>query len=239
ATPAATILLGTIIFGLIHSATVRGSVVQVLLLMGRGLRGVALDLPALVLSLHPVRWLLSSRPVVWFGQYLARPTAAGLTIGLIGSLALNPREALVAGAATFLAGCFFFNSRLAAELEEAFLDWLSRLWLRLGIELIPALFYFVMGVFKTIVEAIDRLVYTVDEWLRFRAGESQWTLAWKLVLGTAWFLVSYVIRLYVNLFIEPTTNPIKHFPVVTVAHKIMAPFLPALFMAIEPYFEKF
>jgi hypothetical protein len=49
-----------------------------------------------------------------------------------------------------------------------------------------------------------------------------------MVLGILWFVVSYVIRLYVNLFIEPTTNPIKHFPVVTVAAKIMAPFLPKL-----------
>jgi hypothetical protein len=36
------------------------------------------------------------------------------------------------------------------------------------------------------------------------------------------------LRFYVNLFIEPTINPIKHFPVVTVAAKILIPFIPSL-----------
>jgi hypothetical protein len=90
-----------------------------------------------------------------------------------------------------------------------------------------------MAVFKRLLEALDRLLYTVDEWLRFRTGDSRWTFLWKLVLGIVWFVVSYVIRLYVNLFIEPTTNPIKHFPVVTVSAKIMAPFLPKLIHDIK------
>src|SRR5262249_21602754 len=92
---------------------------------------------------------------------------------------------------------------------------------------------------KTILEAIDRLLYTVDELLRFRTGESQWTFAWKLVLGTLWFFVSYVVRLYINLFIEPTTNPIKHFPVVTVAAKVLAPFLWVLFREMAAFLGTF
>jgi hypothetical protein len=38
-------------------------------------------------------------------------------------------------------------------------------------------------------------------------------------------VISFLIRIYINLLIEPTLHPVKHFPVVTVAHKI---FLPAL-----------
>src|SRR5262249_29972168 len=190
-------------------------------------------------NLAAVHWLLTSWPVVWFGRYLARPLAAGLLVGLLGLPALTAREAFVASAAAFLAGCFFFNSRLASELEEALLDWIAGVWLRLNVELLPALFHFIMAVFKRIVEAIDRFLYTVDEWLRFRTGESRYTFAWKLVLGTLWFLISYVVRLYVNLFIEPTTNPIKHFPVVTVAAKIMAPFLWIIFRAMTAYLDHF
>src|SRR5262249_37453245 len=59
------------------------------------------------------------------------------------------------------------------------------------------------------------------------------------IASTLWFVVSYVVRLYVNLFIEPTTNPIKHFPVVTVAHKIMAPFIIVLFKAMKGFFESY
>jgi hypothetical protein len=238
-TLAATLLLGSFVFGLMHSAVFRGWVVRALLATAEGLRIFLVEWPARVLRLPAIRWLLSSGPVIWFGRYLARPMLAGTFVGLLSLLALNARESLVASVAAFLAACLFFSSRLAAELEEAFIDWLSRVWMRLSIDLIPALFHFIMAVFKRIVEAIDRMLYTVDEWLRFRTGESRWTFAWKLVLGAAWFVVSYIVRLYVNLFIEPTTNPIKHFPVVTVAHKIMAPFIVILFKGMTLYLDKF
>src|SRR5262249_7204778 len=39
-----------------------------------------------------------------------------------------------------------------------------------------------------------------------------------------WGIIAYAVRIYVNLLIEPQLNPIKHFPVVTVAAKIMLPF---------------
>jgi hypothetical protein len=235
----ATVLLGSFLFGLMHSVIFRGWVLRALFVIGQGLHVVLLDLPAIVLKQPAVRWLLDSGPVVWFGRYLARPVLAGLLVWLVCLPWLPQREAFVAGVAAFLVGCFFFSSRLARELEEAVTDWLARLWQRLSIELIPALFHFVVAVFKSIVEVIDRMLYTVDEWLRFRAGQSQATYVWKLIASTLWFVVSYVVRLYVNLFIEPTTNPIKHFPVVTVAHKIMAPFIPVLFGAMKTFFEQY
>ena len=49
-----------------------------------------------------------------------------------------------------------------------------------------------------------------------------------MILGFIWFLVSYFVRLVVNVFIEPTVNPIKHFPVVTVSAKLLVPLWPVL-----------
>ena len=43
----------------------------------------------------------------------------------------------------------------------------------------------------------------------------------KAVLGVGWFAVSYILRFYLNVFIEPQFNPLKHFPVVTVSAKIL------------------
>jgi hypothetical protein len=77
-----------------------------------------------------------------------------------------------------------------------------------------------MGFFKRLVEGAERLLYTVDEWLRFRSGEGRLSLYTKPVLGLAWFYVTYVVRFSINLVIEPQINPIKHFPVVTVSHKL-------------------
>ena len=57
--------------------------------------------------------------------------------------------------------------------------------------------------------------------------------------------MTYVVRIYVNLFLEPTFNPIKHFPVVTVSAKLILPFyhdlLPlfeAPFLPLGPAFAK-
>jgi hypothetical protein len=44
-----------------------------------------------------------------------------------------------------------------------------------------------------------------------------------------WGVVAYCLRFCVNLLAEPQINPIKHFPVVTVSHKIILPTVP--FMA--------
>ena len=41
------------------------------------------------------------------------------------------------------------------------------------------------------------------------------------MLSLIWFGITYVVRFAVNLLIEPQINPIKHFPVVTVSHKLV------------------
>jgi hypothetical protein len=78
-----------------------------------------------------------------------------------------------------------------------------------------------MELFDRVLESIERVIYTVDEWLRFRGGQGKSSLASKAILGMAWFFIAYVVRFVVTLLVEPQVNPIKHFPVVTVSHKIM------------------
>jgi hypothetical protein len=82
----------------------------------------------------------------------------------------------------------------------------------------------------------------VDEWLRFHSGEGRLALVCKPVLGLLWFGVTYTVRIVINLFVEPTFNPIKHFPVVTVTAKLIFPFVgtwPVAFAApLEPYLGK-
>ncbi len=48
-------------------------------------------------------------------------------------------------------------------------------------------------------------------------------LGLKAVFGLAWSVIHGVIRFCVTLLIEPQINPIKHFPVVTVSHKVILP----------------
>ncbi len=93
---------------------------------------------------------------------------------------------------------------------------------------LPGVFRLVMSAFERVLEGVERLIYAVDEWLRFRAGQSQGRLAVKAVLGLVWAVVAYVVRICVVILIEPQVNPIKHFPVVTVSHKVLLSFSPPL-----------
>lgn len=78
----------------------------------------------------------------------------------------------------------------------------------------------IIDTFRQVLNFIERFLYAVDEWLRFHSDESWLSIVAKAFLGVIWSFVSFLIRIYINLLIEPTLHPVKHFPVVTVAHKI-------------------
>jgi hypothetical protein len=75
--------------------------------------------------------------------------------------------------------------------------------------------------------------------LRFHSQESAISLIAKAVLGFFWSVISFLIRIYINLLIEPTLHPVKHFPVVTVAHKIFLPVLVILAGNMEMFLSNY
>lgn len=131
--------------------------------------------------------------------------------------------AFLVSVATFAVAACLLNSRLGKHLQEAVTDWIAHRSHQLVTEIIPGLVRLVLLFFRRAVEAVERFLYAVDEKLRFRKGESRLALLWKPAAGVVWFFVTYFVRIYINLMIEPTVNPIKHFPVVTVAAKVMLP----------------
>ncbi|MGE3820162.1 MAG: hypothetical protein AB7I30_12140, partial [Isosphaeraceae bacterium] len=124
---------------------------------------------------------------------------------------------------TFVGASLVFNTRLGRDAEEAVIEALVRCWRALVHDFIPGLYRWVMTAFEKVVEGVERVIYAVDEWLRFRSGQSQLSLGFKALISPIWLVIAYVARLYVNLLIEPQVNPIKHFPVVTVSHKVILP----------------
>jgi hypothetical protein len=64
------------------------------------------------------------------------------------------------------------------------------------------------------------------------------TLAVKAGLGVVWFFIAYVLRFCINVLIEPQINPIKHFPVVTVSHKLLLPLIPTFAGVLELTIDK-
>ncbi len=125
------------------------------------------------------------------------------------------------GASIFLTFNLLLNSRVGRNVEEVVADWIVQGWRRFGLRLIIGLFWFFVDVFRRLVETVERLMYAVDEWLRFRAAKAgrPWSPRprWGCC-GSSWPMCC---DLPSTCCIEPQFNPIKHFPVVTVGHKLL------------------
>jgi hypothetical protein len=153
-----------------------------------------------------------------------------------------PLDIAVAGVAV-IAFALAMNTRVWRIAEERVGDWAVRSGRHVTTRLIPGLVRLTIEIFAKLVERFDRGIYRVDEWLRFRKGQSGVIVVIKGVLGAIWFVITYILRIYINLFVEPTVNPIKHFPVVTVAAKLILPIIKPLLEGItnatEPLFGAF
>jgi hypothetical protein len=232
--PQNVLALGFFFLGLLHVPPFRRQVVSALRLTGRGLHALVVSGPLWLAERPLVHAVLQSRPVVFFGRHLLSP----LIIAGLGWLAaylggLGPIDAAGIGVLVFAGAVLLCNSRLGRDLGETLMDETVRMWRRLSADLVPALFHFVMDFFKQILDQVERLLYAVDEWLRFKEGDNRVSQVVKPVLGLVWFLITYVVRFALTLLVEPQVNPVKHFPVVTVAHKLLLPFIPTLAGALE------
>ncbi len=228
--------LGFFILALIHVPPFRRGVVELLKLIWRALRISLYDTPLWLVKLPVVQRLLRSRPVALFRQFLMLPLVMTVFISLI-TLAFHTtwRDWSVSNSIVFVGLCAVLNTRLGRDLEEVSSEYLLRLIHRIGVRLLLAVFELIMDTFKRVLEFIERLLYAVDEWLRFKSGESDLTLILKAILSVIWGAVTFTVRFAVNLLIEPQINPIKHFPVVTVSHKL---FLTTILQPMTMLFHK-
>jgi hypothetical protein len=223
--------LGLFTLGLVNAAWFRAGTLLVLKGIGRGLRAVFITAPRWVLDRPWLRAFFES--AVWraFSDWLLKPAlvAAGPSAATwLFDLAPEIRWSLCAGLLTSLS--VLLNTPVGHRLEEAATDGLVRARRWLAYRFFPALIEWILAVFRALLEGLERVLYTVDEWLRFRPGDRPLGIAIKAALGLPWGALSYVLRFYVNVMLEPKYNPVKHFPVVTVGHKII---LPISFTLIE------
>ena len=223
------------LIGMLNSITFRDRTKRAVRFVGKTLRTALIDGPNYLRNLPVVRRLVESRAFDMSWRWFIKPFA--FTVGTF--LALRSRRVDTPTSASLSAVIFLvlvplLNSRIGRDMEEWVAEHASGTWRWLRVDLLPGLYRSIMDAFRHMLENLERLIYTIDEWLRFKGGQGAWTLVVKAALGVVWFYVTYVVRFAVNLVIEPQLNPIKHFPVVTVSHKIVAGFLlsvPAYLMA--------
>jgi hypothetical protein len=225
--------LGAVLLGLLYYQRFRVLCVSGMVRAGRLLRRIVIDLPALLLRMPVVRRVIGSWQFQICKRYVFKPLVVSLVAAPLIAASFNVDFTLRSSFLIFLGVNFVLNSRFGRNVDELVTDWVEHTWHRIRIHVFAAMFRLVMDVFNRILETIERLLYTVDEWLRFRAGERTTATIAKAALGFVWFFVNYVIRFCVNLLVEPQLNPIKHFPVVTVSHKILIPLIPILKSALS------
>lgn len=219
--PASLAVGGTLALVLIASGDFRSA-------LGRGLRGlyrvgrdVVVGIPAWLLRSALVRAVLASRSFAFACRAAVIPGLLAWLVWIVHPRAEATAPALGLAGLVFLATSLFLTTRAGRDLEELAFDSAGRLGGWLFLSLLPGLFRLVMDFFDRVLEGVERVLYTVDEWLRFRGGQGASTFWGKALLGVAWFFITYIVRFVATLLVEPQVNPIKHFPVVTVSHKIM------------------
>lgn len=214
---------------LFHVPFARFLLLRLAVLIWRAVRFTVWEAPQVFWQSAPVKEIRHSALVRVLYHYLA--SAVVLTLLAIIGMALLGAPALRLfkwGGVVFAATVLLANTgwgwvvqeRLSARLDDAL-----RL---LRVNLIPGFISWCIWAFRALANWIERQLYSVDEWLRFRGGDSSSAFVTKALLGLVWFPIEYVVRFAFYLLLEPQINPVKHFPVVTVSHKVLLPMFPTL-----------
>jgi hypothetical protein len=216
------LVVALLLLPIIHSASVRGLLLQLLWRLGQGLDFLFVRIPRAVLLWPPILRVLQSRLYLACFQLIIKPAAFAVVVTWLAWLFGAPGSWLLGIFLGVFAVALVANlTPLAQHLEELAGDGLVRTWTLVRDDLLIGAFEAIIALFRRITEEVDRLFYTVDEWLRYREGEGRGSLVLKAILGSFWWAITYVFRFAFTVLIEPQINPIKHFPVVTVGHKIL------------------
>ncbi|MCU0979564.1 MAG: hypothetical protein MUF25_10415 [Pirellulaceae bacterium] len=228
------LVFGTFLLLLIDRESFRRGCVTALRRFGQSCRWLAYDLPVSLLQLPQVRKFFESIFYAALVGYGVKPLIFTVCLLLPFRLFRGP---LTWGTwtITFLALNLALNSPLGRYLDQLLTEQLMRGWRELQIRVFAAAFHWIMDSFHYLLNGLERMLYTVDEWLRFRSGDNRLSVLVKVVGGGIWFFVSYVTAFVFTLLLEPQINPIKHFPVVTVSHKLLFTAGPLIVSQLSPY----
>lgn len=219
--------IGLVVMAIVHLPALRQILGSLLSSAWRLLHWIVWRIPTRILQYPAIQWLWRSSVVTGIRRYVLGPGIAAWGVGIalptiVGAKPLPATTTVIFGFLLSIA----FNSRLGRDTEELAAEWIGNAIHNLRARVVMAAFDWIVDFFKWALSTVERFIYAVDEWLRFHSEESWPSIIVKAVFGVVWSFVVFLIRIYVNLLIEPQVNPIKHFPVVTVAHKIILPLTP-------------
>ena len=192
-------------------------------------------LPRLLRS-APVRWLWERRLVRGLVERVLAPTALGaLPLLPVAGLWLladphdpGPAAWVAMAALAYAVGTLLRDTPAGRRrLDDLTTGWRQFRDLlrqeRLADLIAPVIEFFRRGV-RVLTENLHRIRTRLSP----RLGEDPAATLLKGLAAPFWTGAESVLRFYVVVLVEPQTNPIKHFPVVTLGHKLLLPLLPTL-----------
>jgi hypothetical protein len=227
-------LLGGIVNLVMHTGIGRHIAVSLWQGLAATLRFLFYDGLTRLMRWPPIAELLTTGLVRGLGRNIVQPLLIGM-LPLIPIIVLAvfveevPIEpGLWLAALAFALGTFARNTptgrRFLDNLSTRIGLYLRRINQALFIGLVQALLYF----FKEVTRRFAQLLHRVDESLTHHLGEHPASLIGKALVAPLWRFAEALIQFYVTVLVEPQVNPVKHFPIVSIGHKILLPFLPAI-----------
>lgn len=212
--------LSLFLLALVASGPLRQRIARGLAFARRASRWLVVDLPARVWRDPRLRAVLLSWPVQLGFAYVLKPLAIWAVFALAWPILRESWPLMLLGLLTMSAAV---NSRAGQAVQQAIALVPMTLYAALTAGLIPGLVRWTLQVFKTILSLAEYAAHAVDEWLRFRSGESWAGRAVRAVLGLLWFPIGWLLRFYLVVLIEPGFNPIKA-PIAILAAKFFYPY---------------
>jgi hypothetical protein len=213
------LVLGLFLFALLHAEWFRQGCWRLLVWVYRALRGLFVDLPAYVARLPLVQKALQIGALGLVWSFLLKPA---LVCVLLWSVLPGAFASWPAGCIAFLLVTIVVNSPPGKAVGDVVWQSFASFYELLRAGLLPGLLRLLLWAFKQVTDGLEYLLHTVDEWLRFRQGDSQLSLVVRTVVGFLWYPVAWLTRFYLVVLIEPGFNPLKA-PVSYLAAKFMWP----------------
>lgn len=234
--PAPVILLGAALSAAANTAQGRTAARLLWQGLARSARFLFVTAPQWFLAWQPVVWLLEQSLVRGLTSRFLIPVGLGLIalspVALFWLLAI-PQNPSAAAWTAALALAFALGTLLRETPEgRRRLDDLATSWFRLRNllrhERLLNLIAPIVAFFKEVMRVFAEILHRIRSRLVPRLDEPLYNTLLKGLAAPLWAACETVIRFYAVVLAEPQFNPVKHFPVVTLGHKLLLPFLPAL-----------
>ncbi|WP_200283967.1 sulfite exporter TauE/SafE family protein [Rhabdochromatium marinum] len=131
-------------------------------------------------------------------------------------------------ALAFALGTLARNTPAGRRFIDNLVTHLSQLQRRINQTLVLGLIQHLLYLFKEATRRIAQALHRVEEALTHHLQEPLGGLLLKALAAPLWAFAEALLQFYITVLVEPQINPVKHFPIVTIGHKLMLPFLPGI-----------